>query len=296
VAVNGQPAAGIYVGRPVALSLTPTAKPRQAIADSAHASLRSHTFEILKIDGTPVGTIMSFGLDAGPPPPGALSYAVDTRGDYTIFGGTGAFLGARGELVQRWQGLETVPPRAASMAEDPANRRINGGGRILFFLHVIPMDRPQFANTPQGPAVTHASDFTVVSASKPAVAGEILSLFRDWPWPDCSGSRSRPTFSLKSSRGGQLAGRSDGERETFRSYGRSRLPRHSGRLSSELSRTCGHGQRNREPPSELGVDHRRACEHHNPMMRCLSRRSPRMPSMSSPMFIAVTHPLMSDFA
>jgi uncharacterized protein (TIGR03437 family) len=63
------------------------------------------------------------------------------------------------------------------MAEDPANRRINGGGRILFFLHVIPMDRPQFANTPQGPAVTHASDFTVVSASKPAVAGEILSLF-----------------------------------------------------------------------------------------------------------------------
>jgi hypothetical protein len=177
VSVNGQPATGTYVGRPVALALTPTPKPRQSIADSAHASLRSHTFEVLKVDGTPVGTIMSFGLDAGPPPPGAPPYSVDTRGDYTIYGGTGAFLGARGELVQRFSGLETNPPRAASMAEDPSNRRINGGGHILFFLHLIPMHAPQIANTPQGPAVSHASDFTPVSASKPAAAGEVLSLF-----------------------------------------------------------------------------------------------------------------------
>jgi hypothetical protein len=120
VAVNGQPAAGTYVSRPVALALTPSPMPGQAIADTAHASLRSHTFEILKIDGTRVGTIMSSGLDAGPPPPGAPSYPVDTRGDYTILGGTGAFLGARGELVQRFSGLEPVPPRSASMAEDPA--------------------------------------------------------------------------------------------------------------------------------------------------------------------------------
>ena len=177
VSVNGQAASGIYVGRPLALALTPTPKPRQAIADTAHASLRSHTFEILKVDGTPIGTIMSFGLDAGPPPPGAPTYSVDTRGDYTIYGGTGAFLGGHGELVQRWSGLETNPPRAASMAEDPANRRINGGGHILFFLHLIPMYAPQIANTPQGPAVSHASDFTPVSASKPAAAGEVLSLF-----------------------------------------------------------------------------------------------------------------------
>jgi hypothetical protein len=177
VAVNGQPAAGVYVGRPLALALTPTPKPRQAIADTAHASLRSHTFEILKSDGTTVGTIMSFGLDAGPPPPGAPVYPVDTRGNYTIYGGTGAFLGARGELVQRAQALEAVPPRAASITEDPANRRTNGGGRILFFLHLIPMSGPQIANTPQGPAISHASDFTPVSASKPAAAGEVLSLF-----------------------------------------------------------------------------------------------------------------------
>ena len=177
VAVNGQPAKGVYVGRPVGIVLTPTPKPGQAIADTAHASLRSHTFEILKIDGTPVGTMMSFGLDAGLPPPGAPSYPVAARGDFTIFGGTGAFLGARGELVQRQQALEAVPPRAASMAEDPANRRINGGGTIRFFLHVIPLTTPQIATSAGGPAVTHSADFTPVTASKPAAVGEILSLF-----------------------------------------------------------------------------------------------------------------------
>jgi hypothetical protein len=177
VAVNGQPAKGPYVGRPVGIGLTPTPNPGRAIADTTHASLRSHTFEILKIDGTPVGTMMSFGLDGGQPPPGAPSNPVATRGNYTIFGGTGAFLGVRGELVQRLQSLEANPPRAASMAEDPANRRINGGGTIRFFLHVIPLTTPQIATTAGGPAVTHSGDFTLVTASKPAAAGEILSLF-----------------------------------------------------------------------------------------------------------------------
>lgn len=177
VAVNGQPAKGVYVGRPVGITLTPTPKPGHAIADTTHASLRSHTFEILKTDGAPVGTIMSSGLDGGMPPAGAPSYPVAARGDYTIFGGTGAFLGVRGELVQRQQALEAVPPRAASMAEDPANRRINGGGTIRFFLHVIPLTTPQIAITAGGPAVTHSSDFTLVTASKPAAAAEILSLF-----------------------------------------------------------------------------------------------------------------------
>jgi uncharacterized protein (TIGR03437 family) len=44
-------------------------------------------------------------------------------------------------------------------------------------LQVIPTFQPQIVITPGGPAVTHASDFTLVTASKPATAGEILSLF-----------------------------------------------------------------------------------------------------------------------
>lgn len=67
--------------------------------------------------------------------------------------------------------------RAASMAEDPANRRINGGASGRCVLHIIPMTAPQIVTTANGPAITHSSDFSLVSALKPASAGEILSLF-----------------------------------------------------------------------------------------------------------------------
>jgi uncharacterized protein (TIGR03437 family) len=39
------------------------------------------------------------------------------------------------------------------------------------------MSVPQIVATPGGPAVTHSHDFSLVTASKPAAAGEILSLF-----------------------------------------------------------------------------------------------------------------------
>jgi uncharacterized protein (TIGR03437 family) len=65
---------------------------------------------------------------------------------------------------------------AASTAEDPANRRKNGGGRVRFVLQVIPMSAPQIVAAGSGPAITHSSDSTVVTAAKPAAAGEILSV------------------------------------------------------------------------------------------------------------------------
>jgi uncharacterized protein (TIGR03437 family) len=39
------------------------------------------------------------------------------------------------------------------------------------------MTVPQIVTTGNGPAITHSSDFSPVSASKPAAAGEILSIF-----------------------------------------------------------------------------------------------------------------------
>ena len=63
------------------------------------------------------------------------------------------------------------------MTEDPANRRRNGGGTQRWVVHLIPMAYPEVAMLPAGPAITHASDFSQVTASKPATAGEILSLF-----------------------------------------------------------------------------------------------------------------------
>jgi uncharacterized protein (TIGR03437 family) len=87
-------------------------------------------------------------------------------------GGTGAFLGARGQV----SGTGGAG-RAASMAEDPGNRRSNGGANVRFILHVIPMFVPQVLTSEGAPAVVHSRDFSLVTASKPAVGGEILSLF-----------------------------------------------------------------------------------------------------------------------
>ena len=63
------------------------------------------------------------------------------------------------------------------MAEDPANRRLNGGNPNRYFLHIIPMTVPQIVTTANGAAITHSNDFSLVTVSKPAAAGEILSLF-----------------------------------------------------------------------------------------------------------------------
>ena len=174
VAVNGQPAKGTVTRNLRQVFLNTTPNPGQAIADAVRNAVTADTFEILKSDGTPIGTMVSYGLTVGSPPLGApLSI---TQGTFAITGGTGAFLGARGQFGQAVTS-QTIPQRQASMTEDPANRRRNGGGRIKFVLQVIPMSTPQIVATASGPAVTHSRDFSLVTASKPAAAGEILSVF-----------------------------------------------------------------------------------------------------------------------
>jgi hypothetical protein len=172
VAVNGQPAKGLYAGRSRTISTRANPTPGQAIADVTRAAIREHIFEILQPDGTPVGSIMLMGLSGGnSPPPGQPS---TENANWAIVGGTGAFLGARGQ-AEAIVGIG-LGGRAASMGEDPANRRINGGSMGQCVLHVIPMALPQIVTTAAGLAITH-SDFSLVNGSKPAAAGEILSLF-----------------------------------------------------------------------------------------------------------------------
>lgn len=169
VAVNGQPAKGTYVGRSRSVVTSPTPGPGGAIADITRVALREHMFEIQQNDGTPVGTIMSIGFSGGPAPPGQP--ATD-RANWAIVGGTGAFTGARGIVAGTG-----ASARAASMTEDPTNRRVNGGRAFSFIVRVIPMAPPQILATAGGPAITHSLDFTPVTAAKPAVAGEVLSMF-----------------------------------------------------------------------------------------------------------------------
>jgi hypothetical protein len=129
--------------------------------------------EILRPDGTPIGSIMASGFNFGDPPPGAP--ASITRDNLTVIGGTGAFLGARG---QAGNSATTLNSRTASVTEDPANRRANGGGgAVRFVVYLIPMNRPEIVITTDGPAVVHSNDGSIVTASKPVRSGEILTLY-----------------------------------------------------------------------------------------------------------------------
>jgi len=172
VAVNGRPAKGTYINRSQLIRFNPTMTPGQTIADiSRSGGPGLQAFEILQPDGTPIGTIMTQWLVSGSPPPG--SPAAITTGNGAIVGGTGAFLNVRGQSGF----VGGAGSRNTSYAEDPANRRLYGGGRLRMLLYLIPMSRPEIQATPTGPAVVHSSDFSLVTAAKPAKAGEILSLF-----------------------------------------------------------------------------------------------------------------------
>ena len=72
-AVNGEPVMGVHtrVGPNVLLVTSPT--PGHAIADVVRNSALQIAFEILKSDGTPIGTIMASGFAGGASPPGSPS-------------------------------------------------------------------------------------------------------------------------------------------------------------------------------------------------------------------------------
>ena len=173
VAVNGTPVKGTFVDRGIWMNPKINAKPGQAIADTSRAPFVQWHCEILQEDGTAVGSITGIGLNGGPAPPGAASGS--NGGTWIVTGGTGAFLGVRGQGAFGVATVALDPRRSA--VEDPVNRRIHGGAALPLILTLIPMSRPEVLMTNSGPSVTHSSDFTLVSPSKPAAAGEILSLF-----------------------------------------------------------------------------------------------------------------------
>jgi hypothetical protein len=170
VSVNDIPAKGTYVGRTRPIVASPNPTNGGAIADVKRTAMREHMFEILTTDGVEVGTIMSTGFSGGIAPPG-LGISTVEKANWAIVGGTGAYMGARGQIAGTGQS-----GRAASMAEDPGKRRANLGKSNQFMLHLVPMDPPQIVTLPPGPAIFH-SDFTRVTVGKPAVAGETLILF-----------------------------------------------------------------------------------------------------------------------
>jgi len=167
VSVNGKPCKGTVVINARAINLSSTPAPGQAVSDTGRGGSSNYALEIQQADGTPVGNIYAAGFSGGPPPPGAPLAVAGSNN--AVVGGTGAFVGVRGQLG----GGQGTSIRVASITEDPANRRINGGGRLAVVVTLIPMSRPEIFATASGPAIFHA-DFSPVTAAKPAKAGEVL--------------------------------------------------------------------------------------------------------------------------
>ncbi len=130
VRVNGKPAKGTWSIRATTTNYTPTPQPGQVIADTTRNFFVDWIWEIQQADGTPIGTIMATGMGFGPPPPGSpLGLSPSAASSIAVTGGTGAFLGVRGQAG--FSAITTVG-RAASVAEDPAMRRTLGGGMRSF--------------------------------------------------------------------------------------------------------------------------------------------------------------------
>jgi len=161
VGINGKPAKGLMSTLSGTLSPRVNPQPGQMIADFDGSGPFIVHWLIQGPDGTPVGTLWTGG--------GVL--APDHV--YTVMAGSAAFLGVVGET----RTLEMIRPgRTASVTEDPANRRIHGGARFRFAFRLYPKYRPAVDISPTGPAVYHTADFSAVTATNPARAGEILTV------------------------------------------------------------------------------------------------------------------------
>ena len=172
VAVNGMAVKGTMILNPRTLNMRPNAAPGQVIGDATRGNTCGGSFEILWPDGTQIGTIMVADLGGGPAPPGAPPAAA--QGNFAVIGGSGAFMGVRGHGGMT---VASVANRQASMAEDPANRRTAGGGKVSLVFQLLPEERPQVISLASGPAIVHAGNFQPVSAANPAHPGETLTLF-----------------------------------------------------------------------------------------------------------------------
>ena len=174
VQVNGKPARGTWSIRATTTNDTPSPQPGQAIADTTRNFFTDWVWEIQQADGTPIGTIMATGMGFGPSPPGSpLGLSATAASSMAITGGTGAFLGIRG---QAGFSAITVTGRAASVAEDPSMRRTLGGGTRSFLLTLIPLASPAILTGATGPLVLHSADWSPLSSTRPAVPGEILTV------------------------------------------------------------------------------------------------------------------------
>jgi len=166
-----------------------------AISDVARLSLISHVWEIQDANGVTMGTIMGQGFANGPAPPG--SPAAQLSSNISIVGGTGAYVGVRGTIggTALPIGLPAVAQRQASVVEDPAYRRVNGGGLARWVMTIYP------GNAPQVVSVAHAEASAICRAIWTASwIGSAPRASRSAKLPPSTSSRTRNCVVPDSSR------------------------------------------------------------------------------------------------
>jgi hypothetical protein len=169
-AINGTKTKGATFARNLFVNLSATPSGSQAIADVNRFQAMETLLEIQQADGTAVGTIVLTGVTGGAAPPGAPK--AGPTGNFAVIGGTGAFLGARGQAVTISNTF-----RGTSTFENPINRRTFPSGVWKLVIQLIPLKTPEILATGSGPAIVHSADYSQVTAANPARAGEILTLF-----------------------------------------------------------------------------------------------------------------------
>jgi uncharacterized protein (TIGR03437 family) len=185
VSVNGKRVKGTATELVTFIPIRPSPTTGQFIGDTTRGGFYEWNFEILHEDGRQIGSIRASGMGQGQPPPGATSAV--RAASYAVIGGTGAFLGVRGYMGGGGGSAASSAVRVASVTEDPANRRLHGGGSVIQNVYLLPMFRPEVISTADGPVVVHSADFTLVTGSKPARSGEVLSLFASGLGPTVPG-------------------------------------------------------------------------------------------------------------
>jgi hypothetical protein len=168
--INGTKSKGTVFARNLYVNFNPNPSGSQAVADISRAQAMEILFEIQQADGTAIGTIVLTGVTSGGPPPGAPKSA--PTGNFAVIGGTGAFLGARGQAATISNSF-----RATSTFENPINRRTFPAGVWKFAIQLLPLSTPEIVSNTSGPIFVHANDNSLVTAAKPAHAGEILTLY-----------------------------------------------------------------------------------------------------------------------
>jgi uncharacterized protein (TIGR03437 family) len=167
--INGKKSRGTTVARNTWLNVNTNPSGSQAIADINRFQAMEIVLEIQQADGSSVGTILLSGVTGGVAPLGAPKSA--PTGNFAVIGGTGAFLGARGQAATI---LNTH--RATSTFENPINRRTFPAGLWKIAIELLPLKTPEIVLTGGAPAIVHSNDYSLVTAAKPAHPGEVLTL------------------------------------------------------------------------------------------------------------------------